>query len=144
VTTTPYPTAEELAAEREYFEREGPLLAVLKARLEEDLTDERRRFALGERAREHPCVGSGYCCKVTPCPYGRRDAETGWCAHLVPWPGDTLETPRYRCGRYDYIRTKPDWVLIPAFGGGCVAPGNGDRASVLVELRRKERDAERR
>lgn len=30
-----------------------------------------------------------------------------------------MEVQRYRCGRYEYIRTQAFWEIVPAFGGGC-------------------------
>lgn len=88
--------------------------------------------------RNSPCVGSGFCCKVAPCPYGEADPVTGGCIHLTPWKDDTLEAPRYRCGRYDFIRTQPFAEMVPAFGGGCSSTMfNRDRERILVELRRK-------
>lgn len=87
-------------------------------------------------APARPCVGSGFCCKKVPCPYGERAPDTGWCVHLVPWEG--LPVPRYRCGRYEYIQGQPFADVVPAFGAGCCMPlFNRDRDAVLVELRRK-------
>lgn len=88
--------------------------------------------------KDEPCVGSGFCCKKSPCPYGERDALTGWCIHLVPWPDDDLGVPRYRCGRYEYIRHQPFADLVPAFGGGCCAPlFNRERDTIVRLLARK-------
>ena len=82
-----------------------------------------------------PCVGSGFCCKQAPCPYGERSPETGWCVHLVPWPDDTLDVPRYRCGRYEYIKGRPFADVVPAFGGGCCSPlFNQDRDAIVRRL----------
>lgn len=84
-----------------------------------------------------PCVGSGFCCKQAPCPYGERDAGTGWCRHLRPWAQNSLPVPRYRCGRYEEIVKQPDADLCPAFGAGCSSTlFNPDRDAILVELRR--------
>src|SRR5262245_40470881 len=86
-----------------------------------------------------PCVGSGFCCKKSPCPHGERAPDTGWCIHLTPWEGDDLGVPRYRCGRYEYIRTQPGWELCPAFGAGCSSPlFNRDRDLVVLALRRRD------
>lgn len=84
------------------------------------------------------CVGSGMCCKKVPCGYGERDPETGWCLHLVPWSEDTVSEPRYRCGRYEFIRTQPGSEFMPAFGAGCcMSLFNEARENILVELRKK-------
>lgn len=85
------------------------------------------------------CVGSGFCCKKAPCPYGERDRETGWCVHLTPWGGDDLEVPRYRCGRYEFIRSQPGWQYMPAFGAGCSSTlFNEDRDRVLTALVKRD------
>lgn len=85
------------------------------------------------------CVGSGYCCKKAPCPYGARHPDTGWCIRLVPWEGDDIGVQRYRCGLYEYISKQPGSDMIPAFGAGCSSPlFNDDRDRVLVALRRKK------
>lgn len=89
--------------------------------------------------RIRPCVGSGFCCKKSPCGYGERDKETGWCIHLVPWKDDTLDIPRYRCGRYEYIVKQPGADMMPAFGGGCCSPlfnDDRDRIVRVIRLRR--------
>ena len=86
-----------------------------------------------------PCVGSGMCCKIAPCPYGEVSPETGWCAHLIPWPDDDLDHPRYRCGRYEFIKDQPFAEMVPAFGGGCCGViGNRDRVIILHKLRKRE------
>ena len=85
-----------------------------------------------------PCVGSGFCCKRSPCPYGEPAPDTGWCIHLTPWEGDTLESPRYRCGRYEYIKDQPFANSVPAFGGGCCSTINEDRDRIVLELRRRD------
>lgn len=84
------------------------------------------------------CVGSGFCCKKVPCPYGERAPSTGWCVHLIPWAGDDLGVPRYRCGRYEFIRTQPGWEVMPAFGGGCSsALFNDDRDRIVATLMKR-------
>lgn len=87
-----------------------------------------------------PCVGSGFCCKQTPCPFGRTDPETGWCAFLEVWEQTETETTRYRCGRYEEIQGHPLANFSPAFGAGCCSPMfNQDRKQItqeLIELRR--------
>lgn len=88
--------------------------------------------------RAAPCVGSGFCCKLAPCPYGAVDLKTGWCVHLEPWQEEGLDAQRYRCGRYEYIRQQPFADMVPAFGGGCSSTlFNEDRERVLVALRKK-------
>lgn len=85
-----------------------------------------------------PCVGSGFCCKKTPCPYGAPDPVTGGCVHLVPWEDDALEAPRYRCGRYEFIVQQPGAKFVPAFGAGCCMPlFNDARDEVLRAIVRK-------
>lgn len=85
-----------------------------------------------------PCVGSGYCCKKVPCPFGTMDPVTKWCTHLIPWPDNDLDVPRYRCGRYEFIKDQPGADMVPAFGAGCCSAAfNDDRDRVLIALRRK-------
>jgi hypothetical protein len=80
-------------------------------------------------------VGSGFCCKKVPCPFGAPDPSTGWCIHLAPWENDDLDVQRYRCGRHEYILTQPGWQSMPAFGAGCGATlFNGDRERVIPAL----------
>jgi hypothetical protein len=82
------------------------------------------------------CVGSGFCCKQAPCPYGERAPGTGWCIHLAPWQDDHLPLPRYRCGRYEYIRQQPGSEWVPAFGAGCSSPlFNSDRDRIVRALK---------
>lgn len=84
------------------------------------------------------CVGSGFCCKKGPCGYGEAHPETGACIYLEPWKDDTLETPRYRCGRYDYIVQQPGSEWSPAFGAGCCMPlFNRNREQIITELRKR-------
>lgn len=103
-------------------------------------TPAERLAAFMKSAREYavarPCVGSGFCCKEAPCPYGSRDPATGWCIHLEPWKDDTLDVPRYRCGRYEFIQTQPGSEWVPAFGAGCCMPlFNDDRDRIVRALR---------
>lgn len=82
-----------------------------------------------------PCVGSGHCCKTAPCMYGAPGLD-GACAFLVPWVEATIETPRYRCGRYEEIRGQPGSYFYPAFGEGCCAPMfNVARHAIVRELK---------
>lgn len=88
-----------------------------------------------------PCLGSGFCCKKAPCGYGERDPETGWCVHLIPWEED-FPVPRYRCGRYEFIKTQPGWEVMPAFGAGCSSPlFNQDRDEIVLASRLTGRGA---
>lgn len=77
-----------------------------------------------------PCVNSGYCCKVVPCPYGTVDLATGWCRYL-----EETATNRYICGRYDYIKKQPGADMLPAFGAGCCSTTNSDRMEILQGTR---------
>ena len=61
-----------------------------------------------------PCVGSGMCCKKTPCPYGKWNESHTGCDYLVETSNNV-----YRCGNYDYIVKQPGNEWIPAFGAGC-------------------------
>lgn len=72
-----------------------------------------------------PCVRSGYCCKVAPCPFGEWDAERKQCTHLI---GNTPGS--YACGIYDYIIKQPGAEVSPAFGAGCCSPLNSDRKGI--------------
>lgn len=84
-----------------------------------------------------PCVGSGYCCKTAPCPYGKVSPETGWCENLIPWDAD-FPLPRYRCARYEFIRMQPLADLVPAFGAGCSSSAfNVERSAIVRELRKR-------
>jgi hypothetical protein len=84
-----------------------------------------------------PCVGSGMCCKKSPCPYGEAD-ETGACRFLEVWEDDELDVERYRCGRYDEIVGQPTADVAPAFGAGCcMTMFNERRREVLVQLGRR-------
>lgn len=86
-------------------------------------------------AERRPCVGSGFCCKQAPCGYGEAAPGSRACIHLVPWEGDDLGAPRYRCGRYEFIRTQPGAEWSPAFGAGCSSPlFNRDRDRILSLL----------
>lgn len=82
-----------------------------------------------------PCVGSGHCCKVAPCVHGAPGPD-GACVFLEAWPEGTIETPRYRCGRYEEIRSKPGSEFYPAFGQGCCSPlFNVARSAIVRELK---------
>jgi hypothetical protein len=82
-----------------------------------------------------PCVGSGFCCKVAPCPFGTA-GESGGCVHLVPWAASELRAPRYRCGIHAEIVKDASSEVSPAFGAGCSSTMfNEPRRAILVELR---------
>ena len=83
------------------------------------------------------CVGSGFCCKQAPCGFGEWDAERRQCIYLEVWKQTETKTPRYRCGRYEYICQQPGADFSPAFGAGCSSPlFNTDRSAILVQLRK--------
>ena len=85
-----------------------------------------------------PCVGSGYCCKQTPCGYGESLPDSPACRFLEVWEQTDTETARYRCGKFLEISADPNSTFSPAFGAGCCSPmGNTARKQILVELRRK-------
>ena len=81
------------------------------------------------------CVGSGFCCKQAPCPFGEATApDNPACKHLKEVPQDVGKQSRYTCGIYDYIITQPDWENAPAFGAGCCSSlFNPDRERILRE-----------
>lgn len=68
-----------------------------------------------------PCIRSGWCCKRAPCPFG----EGKPCIHLAEIDG------QYGCGIAEWIVTQPGWEVAPAFGAGCCANMNPDRARLL-------------
>ena len=75
------------------------------------------------------CVRSGYCCKRSPCPFGRWNRAKTQCDYLE---GD--RPGRYACGIYDEIRDEAGGGDFgPAFGAGCCAPLNTDRRVVQLE-----------
>ena len=87
------------------------------------------------------CVGSGFCCRVAPCPYGEWNEDKSACKHLVEITSDDEENPRFGCGIYDEIVKQPLWHLCPAFGQGCVSTlFNADRRAILRENADKHGD----
>ena len=57
-----------------------------------------------------PCLRSGFCCKLGPCPYG----DGVPCIQLGgDKPGD------YFCKIHDEIQKDPMSEFAPAFGAGC-------------------------
>ena len=93
---------------------------------------------MDEELPYRPCVGSGHCCKVAPCVYGAPGPD-GACVFLEPWFEATIETLRYRCGRYEEIRLRPGSFFSPAFGQGCCSPMfNVARNAIVRELKREK------
>jgi hypothetical protein len=85
-----------------------------------------------------PCVGSGHCCKTAACAFGEWDARRHACRHLVVSEilrdRDGFEIERYRCSRYEEIRTLPGAELNPAFGAGCCSPLFNTARSRIVRI----------
>lgn len=52
--------------------------------------------------------------------------------------GRHTRVPRYRCGRYEYIKDQPFADMVPAFGGGCCSTINEDRDLIVLALRRRD------
>lgn len=84
-----------------------------------------------------PCVGSGFCCKVGPCPFGTVTSRTNpTCIHLKEIEQEDGKHPRYTCGIAAEIVGKPGWENAPAFGAGCCSTmGNTARNAIIRELR---------
>ena len=80
------------------------------------------------------CVGSGFCCKKAPCPYGEVTSETNSSCRFL----EQLETkghPRYTCGKAEEIIKDPTSIISPAFNSGCCMPlFNEDRNQILYEI----------
>ena len=65
-----------------------------------------------------PCVQCGFCCKKTPCGYGKWNAEKHQCEYLVSLQkGENYEI--FGCEKYSEIVKDPNSVVSPAFGAGC-------------------------
>ena len=61
-------------------------------------------------SKPSPCLRSGLCCKIAPCPFG----EGTPCRFLGGnAPGN------YSCEKYDEIQKHPLAWMSPAFGAGC-------------------------
>lgn len=89
-----------------------------------------------------PCVRSGLCCQVGPCPFGTWDATRHQCAFLeIDEEGDGWKT--YKCGKYEEITSLPPEhgaSFAPAFGAGCcMSLFNVNRAAILRDLSGKAR-----
>ena len=69
------------------------------------------------------CLRSGFCCKVSPCPFGSGIP----CVYLKgAKPGE------YYCEKYDEIQKDSSAHISPAFGAGCTATlFNIDRDTLL-------------
>lgn len=81
-----------------------------------------------------PCVGSGFCCHVAPCPFGKWDEEKHRCLYLIDITSSEEKEKRYGCGIYGDIIGKPGSELAPAFGAGCCSPlFNSNRAAIIRE-----------
>ena len=74
-----------------------------------------------------PCVGCGYCCKMSICPYGTW-TDLG-CAFLIR--DDTRN--RYVCGKYDEITADPRAREAPAFGTACASALFNERRRLLAD-----------
>ncbi|WP_126993048.1 hypothetical protein [Thermosipho globiformans] len=56
------------------------------------------------------CVQCGYCCKITPCYYGKWNEEKNQCEYL---------TEDNKCGIYDKIVEIEKDQEVKMFGSGC-------------------------
>ena len=85
------------------------------------------------------CVGSGFCCKQAPCPFGQWDAEKHQCSYLVL--SHHIDTHAvYRCGKYEEILKQPFSDVSPAFGAGCCSPlFNEERSNIRQAMAQKVR-----
>jgi hypothetical protein len=95
-----------------------------------------------EYAKKTPCVRSGYCCKVRPCFYGEVKSPTDHsCKFLEVEREIAPGVPVYRCGKYEWIMAnvpEAEWMIHPAFGGGCSSPlFNTDRNQIIRLIRNK-------
>jgi hypothetical protein len=81
------------------------------------------------------CVGSGFCCKKAPCPFGEWSNEKQQCEFLeLEVTHDAVEI--YRCGKAEEIKKHPDAWFSPAFGAGCCSPlGNRARNRTIQHLK---------
>ena len=85
------------------------------------------RHALPLYPGAQPCIRSGYCCRVAPCPFGDWDDQAHQCTELIDLEG------RPACRRYHEILAMPRecWELAPAFGAGCSSSLNATRHELL-------------
>lgn len=84
------------------------------------------------------CVGSGFCCKQAPCPFGRWNAQHSGCEHLAPLP-TTTATVRYTCAIAREIMLQAGWEQAPAFGAGCCSPLFNEQRTLILEEEWRER-----
>lgn len=88
-----------------------------------------------------PCVGSGFCCKKVPCPFGESKSPVDkGCIHLKEVEKkDGEQQQRYTCGIYSWIIKQPGWEFSPAFGAGCCSSlFNPDRDAIIREMKRNK------
>jgi len=76
-----------------------------------------------------PCLNSGYCCTVAPCPYGTWNPERHQCKELL----DPDEDGRRLCALFEVIRMDPASWISPAFGAGCCSPLNTRRKEMIQQ-----------
>lgn len=82
-----------------------------------------------------PCVGSGFCCKQAPCPFGEWDDARHQCRHLIPILQKEGLHERYTCAIAGEIVKQPGWEAAPAFGAGCCSSlFNPDRDAILRDI----------
>jgi hypothetical protein len=86
----------------------------------------------------HPCVRSGYCCKVAPCSHGEVTSADEPACRFLEVEREVADVPIYRCGKYEEIKGTPFADFSPAFGGGCSSPMfNEARNQVILALARE-------
>lgn len=80
-----------------------------------------------------PCMKSGFCCTISPCPFGEMNEQRTACKYL----GEPNNIGQRDCLRYDYIVANvPNEYFPPAFGGGCcMAMFNEKRDAVIAKAR---------
>jgi hypothetical protein len=103
--------------------------------MEKSLTDDEAQAY----AKRYPCVRSGFCCKVRPCPYGAVKSLTDSACRYLEVDHEIIPgVPLYRCGQFEWIMKyvpESEWRMSPAFGGGCSSPMfNNDRNRVIEVL----------
>ena len=74
-----------------------------------------------------PCVRSGHCCKMNPCPHGDVDESLGVCKHLAEQDNQHL------CLIYDKILELNPSNSDVAFGKGCPIPLNPERLKIVKD-----------
>ena len=91
---------------------------------------------IDDYAKKYPCVQSGYCCTVRPCPYGDVKSATDHSCRFLE-EGDEIipGVRRTKCGKYDWIKAnvpERDWKMSPAFGGGCSSTLYNDQRDRII------------